>query len=252
MIRQTSIETKVKKKKIGLILIILLFIFIVFFILLTKTEIFNIKTVQIEGNQELDSEKIFMASGIALKENIFKINLKAVRENLLLHPYIKDAKVYRKIPDKILIKIEERSAFLAISYIGSYLYIDNEGYIINMLSSKNDGIPSIEGLSIKEASIGKRLILNDDGINLSLLLKFANECKNIDLFDKIDVIDISDNRVNIYLKNRGIVAFGSLNNVEYKLSFLYEILNKLNQNNINFKLIDLDKAEDAIVVTEDN
>lgn len=252
MVNRSSIETNIRKKKIGLIFIILLFLTIIFFILLTQTDIFNIKSVQIEGNETLDSEKILLASGIILKENIFKINLNAVRNNLMLHPYIKEANAYRKIPSKILIKVVERKELLAISYIGSYIYVDDEGYAVNILSSTKDSVPVIEGMDIKSVIIGEKLILNDSKVSLTEILEFVKKCKTIGLFSIIDIIYISDNFLNIHIKDEGIVAFGSLNNVEYKLSFLYEILSTLNKDNVKFKLIDLDKAEDAIIVTEDN
>ena len=72
---KVDIEKKVKKKKYGIILIILILIISVFFVLLTQTSFFDVKrdNIILKNSKTLDRDKIIMASGLGLNENIFII-----------------------------------------------------------------------------------------------------------------------------------------------------------------------------------
>ena len=84
------------------------------------------------GNKKLSYDKIIKASMCNIGENIFKINMKKGEESLKRLPYIKECKIKRKLPNEIIIEIEERKEVAIISYIGSFVYIDKEGYILKI------------------------------------------------------------------------------------------------------------------------
>ncbi|RKD34301.1 cell division protein FtsQ/DivIB [Thermohalobacter berrensis] len=229
MKRRNSIDKKIKRKKIGLIFTLLLLFVTTFLILLTKTSFFNVSEIKIIGNEQLTEDKIIMASGLTIEENIFKIDTEKMEKNLISHPYIKKTKVKRIFPNKLSIYIEERKEIAAISYIGSYIYLDNEGIVLNILSDKKDNLIVVDGLKIKNMSIGKKIMLEDNQ-DIDKLLNFLKDCKKNDLIKEISRINI-DNKFNIKLTmNSGLnVAFGNLYNVKYKVSFLIKILEDLNK-----------------------
>ena len=55
----------------------------------------------------------------------------------------------------------------------------------------------------------------------------------------------------IELNNGVKVAFGTIDNVKYKLSFLFNILEDVEKRNINVKQILLNKGSNPIIVTDD-
>ncbi|SHH57067.1 cell division protein FtsQ [Caloranaerobacter azorensis DSM 13643] len=247
-----SIERKVRKKKIGLITILLIFLTSTFIILSTKTDFFNVSEIIVQGNNVLDYEKVILASGLNYGENIFKIRTKEAKENILSHPYVKSVNIKRVFPNKLAITIEERKETLIIPYLESYIYLDDEGYVLNLLAYKKEGLLEVEGININSISIGKKLLL-EDNVDLEKIIDLIKDCKKIDLYREIEKVKL-DNKSNvvIYLKSGIKVAFGHLNNVKYKLSFTIKILDDLKRKGISKGTIHFDKGDSPIFIPEGN
>lgn len=253
MSKNSKIDRKIKKKKSRLICILIILLISVFFILYTKTSLFHISNIEVCGNDKITDEKLILASGIMIDENIFKINLKTARENIILHPYVKNVKIKRKLPNKILITIDERKEAAIINYIGSYIYIDEEGIILNILSEKKDGqIIEISGIEIDKPEIGKKIAFSNEEIQENLF-EFVNESKKLGLSGSFDTAYIDGNgKITICVDNGAEVAFGTLDDVKYKLNFLISILKELKSKNQSFRTIHLDKGNNAIIIKDND
>lgn len=249
----SKIDRKIKKRNNRLIFFIIILLTSTFFILYTKTSFFHISSVEVNGNIKITDEKLVLASGIIIDENIFKINLKMVKENILLHPYVKNAVVKRKLPNKILIEIEERNEIAIINYLGSYIYIDEEGVILNILSEKSDEeIIEIAGIEILNPQIGSKLEFANEEIR-PRLFEFINSSKVLGLWKFFSKVTIDEEQnVAIQLENGGIVAFGTLDDVKYKLNFLISILKELETKNQRYRTIHLDKGNNAIIIKDND
>lgn len=252
MSRDYAIDKKIKRKKIKLIFIIILLLIAIFIVLYSKTSFFNISSIEIRGNEKITDEKIILASGIIIDENIFKINMKAIEENLILHPYIKQAKARRRLPNKIVINIDEREEAAIIDYFGSYVYIDNEGIILNVLSEKDDDQKiQVRGLELDTIEIGKQISIREKNVEEGLLnlINLSQKYTSDYPFEIIDLVE--EGKTTIYIKNGGKVEFGALEDVEYKLNFLLSILQELENKNQSYKTIHLDKGDNAIIIKDD-
>lgn len=251
MKRNRKIDRKIKKKRVGLILVILSLTLTFFFLLLTKTSLFTLSYIKINGNEKLSGEKVEIASGLQIGENIFKIDVDKVKKNLLSHPYIKEVVVRRIFPNKMEITIEERKETIVISYIGSFIYLDEEGIVLNVLADRNSNIvPEIRGLDIKDFKLGKKIVVEDKE-KLDEATKFTKYCKEEKIFDKIEIIDIND-EFSFFLTLRGgtKVAFGDLNNVKYKLRFALTILEDLKNKNQVKGTINFTKGQNPIFIPD--
>ncbi|AFS78314.1 putative division protein, FtsQ-type [Gottschalkia acidurici 9a] len=243
-----NIDKKINRKKKKLTVIVLIFITAIFFIGATKTSIFNLKTIVVKGNKEITKDKIIMSSGIIVGENIFKIDLKNSKENLLLHPYIKDISIKRKLPNKIIIDIKEKEEIVAIKHMNFYTYLSHDGLILDIVPEKKDNnTPVVTELEIKDPSIGNKVEYktSKQGDNIT---SFFEECISSGLKQQIAFIkfDKGEN-ITITLKSGVEVAFGTLNKVKYKLNFLSNTLEDLEKKDIKAKNIYLNKGNDIIV-----
>ncbi len=251
MSNTNKIDRKIKKRRKRLIFIIILLLTSVFFILYTKTSFFHVSSIEVYGNEKITDDKLILASGIMIDENIFKINLKMAKENIMLHPYVKDVKVRRKLPNKILINIDERKEIAVIDYIGSHIYVDEEGIILNILSEKNDEqIMEISGTEIDKPQIGNKIAFRHDNLEKKLL-EFINYSRKLGLADSFNIVDIDENgKITIVMNTRAEVAFGTLDDVKYKLKFLVSILKELESKNQGYRVIHLDKGSNAIIIKD--
>lgn len=245
----TRIEKKRKKKKFFFNFLILLIIgsFILLFSL--KSSYFNIDKFQIEGNQKLTDDQIIKSSMINKGENIFRIDKKGGKSSIEKIPYIKSVDINRKLPNKVEIKIVERKAVLLIQKLSTFLAIDKEGLILEQIDENEEKLPVFIGLNVDNVDLRDNVFstkLNND------IIELIQESLNLNLIDNFDKIDLkTKDNINIILKDEIFVAFGSLDNVKYKLRLLDEILKDTKDKNIEYKKIIMNKGENPILVTDD-
>ncbi len=246
----SRVERKTKKRRFGIIIFLLLFILALFLFVSLKTDLFNITQIQVSGNKKTPEDKIVKASGTIKNENIFKLNIKSIKKNIKSLPYIKEVKIKRELPNKILINVKEREERIMMSYVGSLIYLDEEGYILSIEDEKKEEVcPELIGPKIRKLELGDNLFdSHDEFKSIKGFINLSNDINILETFNKIDVSD--ENNIVVQLKNGTKVVFGDFNNIKYKLSFLDSILKDMDEKKKNYEYIYLNKGENPIIVTE--
>ncbi|KNF09919.1 putative division protein, FtsQ-type [Gottschalkia purinilytica] len=244
----SKVDKKIKTKKKRLNFVLLILMISLLFIVVTKTPLFNISKIEVKGNKVLDKDTVVMASGIILDENIFKVNTGDAKESLFIHPYIKSADVKRELPNKILIDITESKEIAAIAYNSSYIYIDKNGKILDIISSeKNDILVKVEGLDLINPSIGNEIRYKNK-IELSSMKEFLEEIDQNNFKKNISMITFEEgSSMTIEMKTGTKVAFGVLDNVKYKVDYIKRIFEDLKAKNRKASKIYLNRGKYAIV-----
>lgn len=208
--------------KLTLAIIILLIGLIAFF----KSSLFNIKNinVSIENNKILTESQIKNLSTINIGQNIYSINKRQIVESIKSNPYVESVKIKRSLPGTLKIEIEERTVRFQLDYNGEYIYIDNQGYILEKSYEKNDTI-LVSGYSTTELSYGNRLDVKDLE-KLSDVIQIMQESKNNELDSQITKIDIEDDDdYKIYFDGLGKIAhLGDTTSINDKLTYIKKIL----------------------------
>lgn len=199
----------------------------------------------------MTADQVSIASGIN-EENIFKLKMKFIEENLNKHPYIKSSIVKRQVPNRILIKIVERSEVLEIIDSGTYVYVDEDGKVLKILSKPLDKIlPVLEGPKVKSYQIGKNIVFENE-FQIDIALKILGASKSLGYLNDISRILMEDGKdIFIDTKNGIKVAFGTENKIKYKISFMHEILTSLETQNMTKGTLYLDKGEDPVFVPQE-
>jgi len=131
-----------------LIILILIGIFAFVSIVYARYQnIFILNKIIISGNQELKEEEIIYISGLELGSDILKISVLDIIEKLEQEPFIRQAQVYKRLPDCMIINIRERIPILIMNLNETYA-IDNMGILLPGPRDRKDlpvltGIPSI-------------------------------------------------------------------------------------------------------------
>ena len=215
-----------------------------------KTNFFHIDSIKVTGNDKMSYDEILNASTYIKGENIFNISKKKGQNSLEKLPYIKKAEVKRRLPRSIIIQIEEREEVATIPYIGAYIYIDEEGYILSIDEKKGEAeLPQIFGIELIDVIPGENLFNEEDKQVYRQFIAFSRQRELLPLMKYINFSD-NDN-IMIELIDGIKVAFGPLDNVKYKLSFLSKILEDMDNKEIHAKQILLNKGDNPIVVTDD-
>lgn len=249
MKKPTRIQRKQKRLRMLLSFIIAITVIVILIGFSLKSDFFNINKINIKGNLNISKEKLLHTSAIISGENIFRISRKNAEKNILELPYTKSVQVKRKLPREIDIEVVEREEKLLVKNISMYYVIDEEGFILNQFDSNNKDLPVVLGLKTDKIDIGDNLFSN---LDLQEFEDFIKEGEKLDLLSSIYRINIDNNENFNIMINSGIdVAFGTLDNVRYKVRLLNEILVHSRDNDILISKIIMDRGEHPIIVVDD-
>lgn len=217
-------ENKKSHKFLKIFFIIFLLILII--VLLLLSPIFNIKKITVENNFRVSSDEIISLSGLKLGENTFKyINFDMI-EKIKENPYIDDVQIIRKYPNEIIISVTERAVEFCLKLGESYVYIDNQGYILE-ISSEDYVVPEIIGFEtqITNDSLGNRLI-EEDLMEFEKILEVYNCIKTNGIADKVISFTIEDDRLVIGLVEDKVAYLENFTNINIKILSLKVILER--------------------------
>lgn len=222
-------EMAIKKRKLILKIIrtiILIGILIGTLIYILLSPLFNIKDVTVTGNNKLSGEEIISLSEIRTEENIFKTSKNDIKNKIKTNPYVENVKIRRKLPDKVEIIVVERVATYMLPFANSYVYINNQGYMLEITSQKAN-LPIITGFSTPEENLheGERL-LSEDLVKLGEVLQIiesANANGIQELITKIDISNRQDYTIMLE-KEKKLVHMGDVSNLSTKMSYINKII----------------------------
>jgi cell division protein FtsQ len=214
------------RKTFKYILFLLLLAFTAAF-LMTST-LFNIKTINVTGNNRVSQQEIIRLSGLTYQQNVFKINTKETMKNIFQSPYVEKIKIRRGLPNIINIDIIEREPIVLVPYVGSYLYVDSEGIVVEINSSvEGMNLPKINGLKFNTFKLGEEIKV-EDKLQLTSVIKLINEIKKAGIIQEIAEIN-AENILNLKLKTKsGIkINLGDDSNINTKIPVAKAILQDL-------------------------
>lgn len=152
--------------------------------------LFNIKQITVTGNNKITNDEIISLSQINIQENTYKTNMKKAKTKILENPYIKSVEIKRKLPSNVEIIVEERKTTFMIEYGNSYVYINNQGYILEVSSEKLE-VPILQGAeTITEDFIPGNRLCVEDLEKMSTVIKIMEIATSNEISSLITRIDI--------------------------------------------------------------
>lgn len=213
--------------------VVLLFIICIFTAFFLSSNFFQIKYLDVNGNNNVTREEIIKLSSIYYGGNIFRINKRNSMKSIFQNPYVKMIKINRVLPDRVVIDIIERDIMAYVPYVGSYLNIDEEGMILEINPAiKHIDLPVVKGLNFETFKVGEFLkVENEEQFSSTTqIIKVIKNAEMLNMVSEIDISDLSD----IKLKTKeGIKAnLGSVDNLDYKISFAKSIIEDVKKRDI--------------------
>ena len=206
------------------VFILIVIMGICFFV--ANLSIFSIKEIEITGNQVVNTDQIKQLTELTKEDNIFRINKSVIINKLKGNSYIDSVTIKRKLPNTLQINIVERTRKYAIKLAESYIYINNQGYILEISTDKLD-LPIITGLKTDFSNIhaGNRLI-EEDLEELNTIIKIIEVANSNDIGSLISKIDVSNkNNYLLEIESEGKKAYiGDCSNLNTRILNLKFIL----------------------------
>lgn len=233
--KQNEIKEKKRKKRnkrvkllIKLFLIVLLIGGAIIFAM--TSPLFNIKEIKVTNNSQVSSDTIISLSEIKIDENIFKFYKGNASKKIKENAYIENVSIERKIPNTVEIKVEERTPKYSIDFMGKFMYINNQGYFLE-LSEDNKGLIIIYGITTEEEKVIPGSRLNNEDLNrLEEVIKIISSANENGLEGKVTSVDISNkNDYTIYLEEKKKkVHIGNTSNLSNKMLYILAIMEQEN------------------------
>lgn len=212
---------------------------------LVKSSIFNLTKVEIIGNTTLKDDQIIDLEKLVTNKNIFTYNLKKVRKEIVSNPYIEDAQVKIKLPNKIVITVKEIDIVAVLFNGNEYCYIDSSGNLIekiNNLEENNDKIICSVDYTLSNNSITFKNQKEKDG-----MLKVLNIIKSEYLEKEVKQIEYTnEDEINIITKYGTKFLIVDDKELEYNIARASKILVDLQSKKINDGIVDLTYSNYAV------
>lgn len=230
---QLSIQERIKRQKRRIIakisfIAILVIIAIAGFVYFLLSPVFNIKNINVINNTNIPASEIINSSKISVNENMFKFSKREAKKAILQNPYVEEVKIKRKPFNTVEIIVKERTATLMLEYGNSYVYINNQGYILEISTVKLD-VPMLTGYvtPLDQVKPGNRLS-KADLERLSTVLNIIQSAKVEELDYLITKIDIKNKKdILITFESEGKVAhMGECSNLPYQMQFIRQFIDR--------------------------
>jgi len=224
-VHQIDSYRKRKKSKKGIkipapvIYLLLLAVGLYFFI---HSPFFNIKNINVIGNNLLKENQILSLSQVCTGQNLMRINKEDIIEKISVHPLIKEVNIKRKLPFTLEIIIKERKPVGLLVCQDGFIQISGEGYFLALVREIGDyELPVISGINIEQLP-GPGQIIQNPGLLTALNIIKESEPS---LLKNIAEINIADSKYILAYTMKGIeIRLGSSENMEKKLYNLNQIL----------------------------
>jgi cell division protein FtsQ len=200
-------------------------IFLSVFLLLTGIMFFTkVNILSVSGNKHYSKEEIYKIVGINERSNIFNVYFNS-KNNYKSYPYIDSIEIEHNSYKNISIIVDEKNIIGYIWYMGKYLCLSEEAYIIDYTDKIDAGIPLIEGIKIDKFVIKEKIPIKEEVIDSLILIGSTLKEYKIQL----DKIDFNYNLPNkLYLYYKGIeINVGNTNHIYEKMQIINEILKTL-------------------------
>lgn len=198
-------------------------------VFLCESEMFDICNIEVTGNNQISKEIILELSQIDLNDNIFLTNAIKAKNKINENPYIKEVEIKRVLPDKIKIEIVEKEKAYILELDGTNAYIDNNGDILEISTTKIEGLIILQGYTTLKENIEVGKTLNEEDVErLEDIQQILKSGEKAEIHNKIASININDK--NDYTLNlpdyKKIVYIGDTGNLATKMLRTKDILNK--------------------------
>lgn len=192
-------------------------------LILSLTIFFKIENIEIKGNTMYSCDEIIKKSSIKKGNNLFLSSLNKEKNHIQKEfPYIEKINITRKLPNKIVIEVEDSKMYYSIENNRKYILINRSGKVADICDENKEYL-QVKGVELADIIIGEDAIFKDKTIEKNFKDLFS-KLKKWDM-SNINKIDFSDS-ANIMIDYKGYINInlGFYEDIDYKIRTAQEII----------------------------
>ncbi len=207
----------------------------------------NVRQVTVVGNSRYTEEEIVnMLFQKKLDWNSVCFFLKEKTQEHIQIPFVEDYQVDFVGPTHVEVIVHEKSVVGYVSYMGSYMYFDKDGIVVESTDTALPGIPEVSGLKFGQIVLHQALPVEDGRIfeeilNLTQLLSLR----------KLSVDGIrynSKGEASLHI-NRVEVVLGDGSQMDGKISLLADMMPQIQDLDGTLYLDNYDENKEDLITT---
>lgn len=189
------------------------------------TPFFNVKELSVSGNETIPDSELIESSGIVFGTNIFRVNKRAVKDNIKKNPIVDNIKVKRRIPGRIDLIVEETAPQLIVPYMTGFVVIDENAKVLMLCDEFPElSIPKVSGIEVSEAKICKKLVPVDE-VSFEMIMDCVRHFHKFDAVKYFRSMDFTNLSNFTAVTHEGVkVIFGKMEELEYKIKFMQSVM----------------------------
>ena len=231
------VSHKARKFRSFVVYLAIVLVVLIVGLILSLTVLFKTENIEVSGNAMYSDEEIITLSGIDIGDNIFLAGKKRAEENIeKACPYIADAHVYFKLPDKIMIDITMAEPSYYIESLGGFYVVNEQGKVLEVTATDDEvDVPVVEGASVRGKAPGETIEYSSSVVSTAIGEIFAAfEEYNCEKITAVNVQQGSGSTVKFryVYDDRIVVYLGLADNLNYKIQSATAIIKeKIDVNN---------------------
>ena len=209
--------------------------------------LFVVKEIRAEGNSYFTTSALSEKIGLSAGDHMLLFNRSKACKLLKQDPYIADAEIRLELPDTMVICVQERKVRGYVPYMGAYLYIDDEGRVLDVQEACHEALPLVKGLLFDSFTKGEVIPVQNPGA-LDSVLRISQLMEKYELLDLVVEIDVSvPDDIYAYV-NQVQIHLGNMKNGDTKIRYMAEIMKKIPEEDRGMlDLSELDKPTGSVV-----
>ncbi len=212
-------KKKRRRKRYILLKILLLSAFCAGAYYFASSSFFDIDKLTVKNNNQYTAQQIIDISGAKTGGNLFRLSSEIMKDKLLKDPYIKNVRISKKLPDEIIIAVEERRETAAVPYGEEYIIIDAEGIVLRQ-SPIEPELTVFSGMTLTNIEAGTALEVEESS-QLSGALNLLRSMEEHDIyFKRMEFVGLL---IKAYIYD-GLVCEGSPENILKSMDDLEDVL----------------------------
>lgn len=210
-------------------------------VVLLASPLFAVKNIEINDMHYFTKEEICSRIGLNIDDNGVFFNCNKAEKKLKEDKNISLAEITFKMPDTMIINISENRVYGYIPYLGSYLYIDRDGRVLEIKNEIAEKLPVIDGLQFDSFTQGEIIpVQNTDAFETALIISKA--MMKYEMLDKTIKINVSDSKAIYAYVDNVKVLLGDTSRMEEKIKTMSEAVKEIPEGDRGtLNLEDLDK-----------
>ncbi|MCL2378825.1 MAG: FtsQ-type POTRA domain-containing protein [Defluviitaleaceae bacterium] len=188
---------------------------------------FYMGEIIISGDNIITQNEIMERLEVSPTTSLLFFNTRAARSRVTKNLYVADVNFRRSLPGRLYVQIRERRLAAYVEHTpGSFLYIDEQGRVLEVRSFTSGTRPIVVGLNFTRFALGEVLeVPNADAF--AIATEYAQHIYHHGLISSVTYIDVSDTANTRILV--GYIEFnvGGKNDAESRVRVIAGILTEM-------------------------